>query len=226
MKTLIYVPVIHSNADLGSLAKDVTQRGLKLGTDVWRQYIKTVEGFWDSIARYFDFVNVAGVRIYQDAMIADGEIAKQIIDNGVKAGSQNYELVARLINRGAILEKTEDFKLVKKERDSLLAITQARSTFCKLSALVKYKLIKGRLLNKRDRFIAKRIDETLREGERGIIFIGAFHNLNETLSKNYRIIEIKNTKKVREYQKLLPFHNVRKERFGALGKYLMSEIGR
>jgi len=225
MKYLIYVPIIHTTADLGSLAKYVSKRGIAdLGEDLWELHRKTVDGFWDAISNYFDSIDVSGMKIYQDGMVADGEVGQEIVEEGVKSGSKNYELVSRLIKRGATLVKTEDFKLVREERDRLLAITQANSIIKKVFAFIKYKSVKNRLLNKRDKFIAKRITETLNQGERGIIFTGAYHNIKKRLSKDIQIKEIKDTQKVREYQKTLPFYNKNKERFEELSKYLVSEI--
>ena len=225
MKFLIYVPIIHTSADLGSLAKDVTKRGIAdLGEDLWKVHRKTVDGFWDAISHYFDSIDVSGMKIYQDGMVADGEVGQEIVEAGIKSGSKNYEIVLRLIKRGAILVKTEDFKLVKEERDRLLAITQTKSITKKLLAFIKYKSVKNRLLNLRDKFIAERINETLNHGERGIIFIGAYHNIKKRLPKDIQTREIKETQKVREYQKTLPFYNKNKERFEELSKYLISEI--
>lgn len=225
MKYLIYVPIIHTSADLGSLAKDVAKRGIAdLGQDLWKVHRETVDGFWDTISHYFDSIDVSGMKIYQDGMVAGGEVGKKIVEEGIKSGSKNYELVLRLIKRGAILVKTEDFKFVREERDRLLAVTQAKSIIKKLHAFIKYKLIKKRLLNKRDKFITKRINETLNQDERGIIFLGAYHNIKKRLPKDFQVIEVKNTQKVREYQKILPFYNKNKERFEELGRYLVSEI--
>jgi hypothetical protein len=225
MKALIYVPIIHMSSDMGSLAKDLNRRGIAdLGEELWKEHIKTVEGFWDELSHYFDSIDVSGMKIYQDGMVAGGEVGQKIVEEGAKSGSKNYELIARLLQRGAILFKTEDFKLVKKERDRLIAITQAKSLPEKLIAFMKYKVIKNRLLNKRDEFIARRIEETLNQDETGIIFIGAFHNIKERLPKDVRIMEIKNTEKVREYQKLIPFYNKNRERLKELGRYLISKI--
>jgi len=224
MKTLIYVPTIHMSADLGSLAKDVNKRGIAgFGEEFWERHRETISGFWDAISHYFDFIDVSDVKIYQDGMIADGEVGQKIVEEGAKSGSKNYELISGLLQRGAILVKTEDFKLVKKERDRLLAITQAKSLAEKLIAFIKYKLVKNVLLNKRDKFIARRIDKTLNQDETGIIFIGAFHNIKERFPKDFRIMEIKDTEKVREYQKLIPFYNKNRERFKELGRYLVSK---
>jgi len=225
MRTLTYVPIIHTSADLGSLAKDVTKRGIAgLGEGVWEKHKGAVEKFWDIISDYFDSIDVSGMKVYQDGMVADGEVGQRIVEEGVKSGSRNYELVARLLKRGAVLVKTEDFKLVKEERDRLLALTQAKSILQKLTAFIKYKLVKDRLLNKRDRFIAKKIDETLYHSEKGILFIGAYHDIKQKLPKDIQIREIKDTEKIKEYQNLLPFCNKRKERFEELGGYLISKV--
>jgi len=225
MKTLILVPVIHMSSDMGSLAKDLSKRGIAdLGEELWKEHIKTVETFWDELSHYFDTIHVSGMKIYQDGMIAEGEVGQTIVQEGVKSGSKNYELVSKLLKRGAILVKTEDFKLVKKERDRLIAITQAKSLPEKLIAFMKYKVTKNRLLNKRDEFIAGRVSETLNLAETGIIFIGAYHNIKGRLSKDVRITEIKSTEKVREYQKLIPFYDKNRERIEELGRYLISKI--
>lgn len=225
MRTLLYVPVIHTSADLGSLAKDVTKRGIAdLGEEFWKRHEKTVEGFWNAIIKYFDLLEVSSFKIYQDGMVAEGEIGQKIVEEGLRSGSMNYELISGLLKRGAILVKTEDFRLVKEERDKLVALTQAKSITQKSIALIGYKLVKNKLLNKRDEFIAKRIDETLKDGETGVIFIGAYHNIKRYLPKNIQIKEIKDADRIREYQELLPFYNKNQERFEELGRYLISKV--
>jgi hypothetical protein len=225
MRTLLYVPIIHTSADLGSIAKEVTRRGITdLGEEVWERHTETVKGFWDAISHYFSSIDVSGMKIYQDGMIVAGEMGQKIVEETAKTGSRNHELILNLLKRKAILVKTEVFKLVKEERDRLLAITQAKSITQKIIAFIRYKLIKNRLINKRDDFIAKRIDETLNNGETGIIFIGAYHNIKKRLPKSIQITEIKDTEKIREYQKLLPFYNKNRERFEELSRYLTSEI--
>lgn len=225
MRTLIYVPIIHSSPDLGSLAKEVTKRGVAgFGPEFWAEHENTILAFWDAIIEYFNSVEVSGFKLYQDGMVADGEIARKIVEEGVRSRSKNYELVLGLLKRGAVLIKTEDFRLVKEERDQLLRITQARSIFAKLLGFVLYKFSKNKLLNRRDEFIARRIWETLSDGQTGIAFIGAAHNIKKRLPGDIRIIEIKDADKVREYQESLPFYHRNKERYAELGKYLAERI--
>ncbi len=225
MRTLIYVPVIHTSADLGSIAKEVAKRGIRdLGQELWEKHRRTVEGFWDVVSDYFDSIDVKDMKIYQDGMVAEDEVGKKIVEDTAKAGSKNYQLILKLLDRGAVLVKTEDFKLVKKEYDRLLSITQAKSITQKIIAFIKYKLVKTVLLNRRDTFIAKRIDQTLKNGEKAILFVGAFHNIKKRLPKDILIKEIKDADKVKKYQKLLPFYHKNSKQFDELGKYLVSEV--
>ena len=225
MRTLIYIPIIHTSADLGSLAEDVTKRGIaNLGDELWGRHRKTVEGFWDAIAAYSDSIDVSGMKIYQDGMVAEGEVGEKIVEEGVRLGSKNFELLSKLIKRGAILVRTEDFKLVKEERDRLISITQASYISQKILAFIKYRLKKNKLLKKRDRFISRRISQTLNHKETGIIFIGAYHNIKKWLPKDIQIREIRDTQKVKEYQRLLPFYNRNKKRFEVLSRYIISPI--
>lgn len=195
-----------------------------MGEEVWKAHRRTIQGFWNAIIDYFSSVDVSGMLIYQDGMVAEGAIGNKIVEEGVLSGSKNYELVAKLQQRGATLVKTEDFNLVKEEHDHVLKLTQAKTELGKIYALNMYKSTKDELLNKRDGYIARRIDETLREGRTGILFIGAYHHIERKLPGDIKIIGIKNVQKIREYQTLLPFSSKNRQRFEELGNYLVSKI--
>jgi len=225
MRKLIYVPIIHMSADLGSIAKDVDRRGVAgFGEEFWKRHRETISGFWDSIIKYFANLEVKNFKIYQDGLVADGEVGQRIVEEGIKSGSKNYEVIGDLVKRGAILVQTEDFSMAKEERDRIVKITQAKTIIGKLMAYLKYRLIKNRLLNKRDNFIAKKIDETLNHGETGILFLGAYHDIIPKLSKNLQITEVKEAEKIRNYQRLLLSVRKNKEEFEELAKYLVSPV--
>ena len=221
----MYVPVIHTMGDLGSLAEHVSKRGVSdLGEDIWQEHLKIVNGFWDSLELYFSSVDVRGIKIYQDGMIVEGAWGEKIIEEGVKAGSKNYALVSKLLRRGGVLVKTEDFNLVKQERDKLVALTQAKTIIRKLFSAIKYKWVKSRLLNQRDEFIAKRIAETLNPDEKAILFIGASHNVKSRLPKDILVNDVKDIERVKEYHRLLLFGHIDKQRFNEFGRYLTSKV--
>jgi len=250
MRTLYYIPIIHTSADMGSLAKAVTERGIhQVGERNWERHVATVHRFWDRIAEYCASLPAEGMKIYQDGLVAEGEIGVKIISAGAESGSRNYEIVQELMRRGAQIVKTEDFKLVLEERDRILELVNAKNFRAKISAFIKYRFVKHGLLKRRDTFIAQRIAETLgqdgpaprspdRDSPRrsvpaeqgalrdagGILFIGAVHNVKSRLPKDIKVIEIKEAKKVRQYQELLPFSRQRGRRFAELGKYLAAEV--
>jgi hypothetical protein len=225
MRTLLYVPAIHTSEDIGSLSKAVTERGIsQLGEKAWSEHVATVHQFWDAISQYAASLPAAGLKIYQDGLVADGEMGAKIVAAGVQSGSRNYQIVEMLRQRGAEIVKTEDFSLVLEERNRLLATVQARTLGAKIIALFKYRLIKRRLLNRRDQFIARRIGETLADGGTGILFIGAYHRVRPELPADIKVIEVKEAQKVREYQELLPFSRWRSRSFALLRRYLVDQV--
>jgi hypothetical protein len=225
MRTLIYVPIIHGGADLGSLSNEIAKRGMAaLGKEVWARHQETIAGFWRVVWEYCDGIRAMGVKIYQDGMVADGPLGRKIVEDTAAAGSLNYRLVLSLLDRGACLVKTEELDLVKREYDGLVAMTRARTMASRLLAVARYKLIKSVLLRRRDTFIAKRIDETLESAETGILFIGALHLVAGRLAPDIRVEEIKDAKRVRDYQKLLPCHSRHRQKLEELAEYLIGRV--
>jgi len=215
MRTLIYVPIIHSSADMGSLAKELKNKSVsELGENVWKKHTDTVNGYWDAIESYFENIDIyiKGTRIYQDGMFVDGEMAMKIIGEGVRSGSKNSEIVSKLIGRGAILVKTEDFKMVKDEYDGLQSILKSKTNIRKLFLLTRYKILKPIFLIRRDKFITGRIAETLGQNETGILFIGAYHHIMKRLPKDIIVIELKEISKIRKYQRAIQSDSKNKTR--------------
>ena len=206
MRTLIYIPIIHTSADMGSLGKELKSKSVSvIGENEWQKHIETVNSYWDAIESYFKNIDIhiKGVKIYQDGMFVDGEMAMKIIHEGVESSSKNSEIVSSLIDRGAILIKTEDFKMVKDEYDGLQSTIKAKTKLLKLLLWVCYKISKPIFLIRRDKFIAGRIAETLCQNETGILFIGAYHNITKRLPKDIKVTELKEIAKIRKYQKAI-----------------------
>lgn len=227
MRTLIYIPIIHSEADMGSMAAELTQKGIdEFGREFWETHVDTVNKYWEIISQYCDTIGLGGkaVKIYQDGMVADGEIAIKIMEDSMKAGSKNYEIISRLVKRGAIIVRTEDISMVKKELEMIKSIPSSGALIMKLIRIIRFKISRSKLLNQRDEYIVGRIAATLGPNETGIIFLGAYHNILDKLPKDIIVNEQKGIHKVREYQKLLPFHARKKQRFEELSQYLIKPI--
>jgi len=204
MRKLYFVPILHMGADMGSLssALDETAKA-EFGEAVWQKHKEDVSALWDSIAQFFVALDVRGFKIYQDGLVANGADGLRIIREGISQGSKNYEIVGKLLKQGAVLIKTEDPTLVKQEYDYIAKIARSKSQKEKETWALRYKLAQGRLLRQRDDFIARTIKETLSQGETGILFVGAYHDILSRLPDDIQVVQIKDIAAVKEYHKAL-----------------------
>ncbi len=226
-RTLIYIPVIHSGSDMGTIAGDISRKGIaELGDAKWQSHINTVEKYWDVIANYCEQLDFEknGLKIYQDGMVADGEIASKIIEDNLKMGSRNYKIISGLLNRGAEIVKTEDFGLVKKELEIFKSISETDSLLKKLIKLLIIKIKRRSLMKKRDAFIAASITKTLLPGETGLLFLGAYHHILNKLPADIEVVQVKEISKVRKYQKLLPFQSKYHALFNEVSQYIVAPV--
>jgi hypothetical protein len=225
MRSLYVIPIIHMSADMGSIAPALDDRAAtKLTPEVWQRHKEIVSVFWDSISRFLDSLNVNGFKVYQDGLVADGAEGLRIVRESISQGSKNYEIIGRLLERGAVLVKTEDLSLVKQEYSYINKMTRSRSLKEKEVAALRYKLTRGKLLKQRDGFIAERINETLAEDETGVLFIGAYHNVIHRLAPDIRVGQVKDVASVQEYHREL-INTRRYDQYPQeLSEYLTSSI--
>jgi len=210
---------------MGSLASTLDDTAnAKLMPEFWQRHKEIVSVFWDSIGRFLDSLNVNGFKIYQDGMIADGEEGLRVVRESVSQGSKNYEIVGRLLERGAILVKTEALSLVRQEYSYITKMTHSRSLKEREVAALRYKLARGRLLKQRDEFMAGRINETLAAGETGILFIGAYHDVSHRLAPEIKVAQVKEMVRVKDYHKSLINTRRYDQYLQSLGEYLTSPV--
>jgi len=215
------VPVIHAESDLGSIAPVIDKRSAEVcGKERWEKHKKTVVTFWDIIEKFFKKLNAAGLKIYQDGLMADGELGLKIIEEGARRGSKNHQIVLNLVKRGAEIRKTEDVVLLKEEYSRILKLAQSKSLWEKTTAYIGYRFHRDKLMDKRDLFIARTINETLKDGESGLLFMGVFHDVRPQLAEDIAVREVKDRKKVGDYFRLL-ISGGDKEKFDQLADYLV-----
>ena len=102
-RTLIYIPIIHTDPDLGSLAADLEEKAGRLIGNYWIEHKKTIERYWQEIGRFLEMKNFVEVLIFQDGLPEGGKTAQAIIDELAQTGSPNYQLLKRLTEKGARL---------------------------------------------------------------------------------------------------------------------------
>jgi hypothetical protein len=200
MRRLIYVPIIHLEADLGELAGEIEERAQALvGRESWQRHQEVVHLYWQRIADYWESRDVRRCKMFQDTMMINGAVGLEMVQHLANSGSMNYKLVDRLLARGAKLVKTEDPHLLSEEYALTRKLAEDKSFVASLQALLQYKWQKGKLLQARDAYIASSIDQNLGEQETGICFLGAHHQVVALLPADLHITYLKDPQKVKAY---------------------------
>jgi len=193
------VRIVHSQVDLGSVAERLGAVGReRLSAEAWGKHQEEVAAFWqrlradvmERVERELAGAGWGKLRIYQDGMPAGGETARRIVAEIAQKGSPNYQMLGELLSRGARIEKTEHAGLLQEEYRLIRQIAAGSRPAERARAQQMYRRRSEALLAQRDRFIAKRIEETLKEGEVGLLFIGASHQVRSYLPKDIEVIPL------------------------------------
>lgn len=189
-RTLFYFPIVHTLADMGKLEKTVRQASLRhLGRVRHIQKVRAIEHLWADIEQATSTLPVAWdkTRLYQDGLPICGREA-EIVGELAQAGSRNHQILMGLMGKGAMLMGTESPDLLLQEYQLAQQVLAAQAAPSVGSDAHSRKSGSDLLLRKRDQFIASRINETLNEGESGILFLGVLHSLEEYLEKDMKVI--------------------------------------
>jgi len=199
MRKLLIVPIFHTNTDMGSFKERVDKIGeKKFGEIEWRVHKEKIEKFWEELDRMVEKrvknIDIGKLKIYQDSQVVNGPIGTKIVKEIAEKGSRNHQLILKLINKGAVLMKTESFEALKEEYFLIKAMITAKNPIDAEQAAIAYEKRKGDLLRKRDKYIARNIDKTLKEGETGILFIGGAHRVEDELPSSISVEHLNRAK--------------------------------
>ena len=179
MRTLIVVPIIHAEQDMGSLLEQVKQEyAQRYGHEKWTEHLKSIDEVWSGICRMIAELELpyASVRLYQDGLPLCGKEA-DIVKEVAARGSTNHQLLVELMEQGARLIGTEDPHLLLQEYQFLQGALGGGEQGHEYQREDQSR----RLLAERDRFIAGRINATLSAGEIGLLFVGLAHSVEPLL---------------------------------------------
>ncbi len=181
-RRLIWVPIIHTSADLGSLHNAVRriheQRG---GASVWQEQVRQIGQLWRSIRTSLMQMELdwSCVLLYQDGLPVCGK-EDRIVQDLARTGSANHRLLVELMARGARLVGTESPDLLIEEYELNRQLLLDRSIGVQ-GFEADIQTLSRDLLDRRDAFVARRIDETLAPGQIGCLFLGLMHSLEGRL---------------------------------------------
>jgi hypothetical protein len=170
MAHLLYIPVVHSSAEMGSAASGYKAAFIaRFGEQKWRERGDEYNAIWRAISEGIDrtieqrSMAFRHVKLYQDSLPVCGHEAALVAQLAAQGG-ENHDLLNTLIQRGAVLVGSESPELLLEEYRLLQTPGHTETQG-------------AALLEQRDRFIAERIAATLGEHELGILFIGALHRV-------------------------------------------------
>ncbi|MBM4274304.1 MAG: hypothetical protein FJ134_07585 [Deltaproteobacteria bacterium] len=188
-RTVIYFPIAHTQADMGALKESVVRATLeKMGRAGFSRKMAAIDRIWTEIEGVIDALGLdfGRVRLYQDGLAAchrEEEIVKEL----AQKGSRNHQLLLRLMEKGATLMGTESGDLLVQEYQ---LAKQSLTTRPPRSAGVaaQRRALSVALLERRDQFIARRINDTLKPGETGVLFLGMLHSPERYLQRDIKVI--------------------------------------
>ncbi|MBN2208055.1 MAG: hypothetical protein JW759_01995 [Candidatus Coatesbacteria bacterium] len=178
-RTLIYVPIVHTQADMGALGESIHRVHLsRIGRTFLRRKAAAIDRMWDDIETTINRLDLVydKVRLYQDGLPVCGR-EREIVDELAASGSRNHQLLLRMIEKGATLVGTESAELLIEEYEldkCILDTGRNPSQTAKLER--RHEVLAESLLKARDSFIAQRINQTLRAGDTGVLFLGMLHS--------------------------------------------------
>src|SRR3989304_3777959 len=117
MRTLIVLPIIHTEQDMGSLLEQIKQEYVtRYGHEKWTEHLKSIDELWSGIRRMNPALErpYTRVRLYQDGLPLCGKEA-DIVKEVAARGGQNHQLLVELMEQGARLMGTEDPDLLLRE---------------------------------------------------------------------------------------------------------------
>ena len=71
MRRLIYIPIVHSEVDFGSLTHNIRKRYIdRFGLSGWRQRVKGIDAVWEEIRKRILALEIdfCKLKVYQDGL--------------------------------------------------------------------------------------------------------------------------------------------------------------
>lgn len=183
MTLLVYIPVIHTPVEMGSMAEALREAYLeRFGEQQWANHLKAVEQMWGGIKRKIAdlALDYATTKLYQDGLPICGR-EREIVSEVAERGSRNHQILLELVKKGCTLMGTESQALLVREYRNLQQALQQGKGPTSVWKTLWSRWQAHHLLRQRDRFIARRITDTLNPGETGLLFMGIQHEVDRDL---------------------------------------------
>jgi len=142
--------------------------GSGLKKEFQKEYGKKIEEYCEEVKnRIQDLEAKLGKinRIYHEMVYQEGKEGAEILK---KLSQESYSIVQSFLKRGSLLQATEDEELVRQSMDWARCLATNPQNDQVLAKLTGFYI---QTMKRRDEVIGKKIDESLKSGEVGILFI-------------------------------------------------------
>jgi len=172
-ETLGIVPLIKKAGEQHGWPEGVVQVGIQFVENLWSSYIPK---FWHEIETKISeaglFEETAKVKVYSDGFpVGFSEKRMVKIISPKRLDSPLIDLILKLKDRGAKIRGTESLRLLNRRSKLASNLATKKANRSKLKMTIK----------ESDKFIANKILSDLKGGEKGVLFIGASHNVQSFL---------------------------------------------
>lgn len=187
MRTLVYIPIMRTQAEISTLADVLQRRGLSL--QEWKRSSPTSGPLWLAIREVIEKMDLPypRVRLYQDGLPQNNREVQMVMDLA-QTGSPNHQLLLFLIQKGATLVGAESPELLLEDYQLVRQTLDAPGLGEPKEVEARRQLLSSALLERRDRYIGQRIDETLLQEEMGILFLDMLHSVGKHLPSDIRVL--------------------------------------
>jgi hypothetical protein len=142
--------------------------GSGLKKESQKEYGKKIEEYWEEVKnRIRDLEAKLGKinRIYHEMVCQGDREGAEVLK---KLSQESYSIVQASLNRGSLLQATEDKELVRQSMDWARCLATNPQNGQVLAKLTEFYI---QTMKRRDEYVGKKIDESLKSGEIGILFI-------------------------------------------------------
>lgn len=188
MRTLYYVPMIHSPDELGSLRESVLQTHAKIyGNDRLEKLLEKIAEFWDEIGKRMIAAELyspvaSSLHVFVDGLPnVDENIVRKVVEDLIESRTiPLYQIIAKLQKNGARVHGTEDTELLLKEFEYYKGLSEGKNP----NPVESQERLKAR-----DTAITLRIQEIMtQDDDIGILFVGMLHDVISKLPDEFNVI--------------------------------------
>ncbi len=170
MRELTVIPLVHMPFGLWKPERLERCFGKSPDPETVRRIVEGDRSYWDEVDRYLDSTRFD--KVYQEASEVERSVEEFLEGFGrYKGRDRNVDAFFRLLDKGVEFVRTE-------------------STYARNESTRRRIYEEPDELEPIDSFIAQNIHDTLPDGQRGVLFLGVDHNVDNILKERYSQIEV------------------------------------